>query len=273
VTARSTSWSAGAGVAPGIAVVGLLAVAGLLPEARLAILGLLVLGLAAGWRVRAVRWSTAAALPVAVNLAWGTLPGGVARPGLLDCAAPLSPPATWRLGEAIAVGLVIVALARVLGAHGRDLGLRRPTRRELLLGGLAFLVLPVGGLIVGPLLARPFFGEVQLAVGDPRAILPALILAGSNGLMEELIYRGTLMAWLTPVLGARAALVGQALVFGAAHSGPDFTGSPIPVLLTVAAAGLVAGVIVMRTRSLALVILVHAAFDVPLYYTAACRIA
>jgi membrane protease YdiL (CAAX protease family) len=42
-------------------------------------------------------------------------------------------------------------------------------------------------------------------------------------------------------------------------------------VLTVMAGGLVAGLIVRRTGSLWLPIVVHIALDVPLYYAAACR--
>jgi membrane protease YdiL (CAAX protease family) len=67
-------------------------------------------------------------------------------------------------------------------------------------------------------------------------------------------------------------LLGQALIFGLAHSGADFVGPVIPVVLAIAAAGLIAGLIVRRSGSLWLPIVVHIAFDVPLYYALACRV-
>jgi membrane protease YdiL (CAAX protease family) len=91
--------------------------------------------------------------------------------------------------------------------------------------------------------------------------------------MEEVAYRGAMLHWLTPSLGVRGALLAQAICFGAAHTGSDFTGSPLPVMLAVATGGLIAGWIVQRTRTLTFPIFVHAAFDVPLYYVAACRVA
>ncbi|MEX1294926.1 MAG: CPBP family intramembrane glutamic endopeptidase, partial [Candidatus Limnocylindrales bacterium] len=66
--------------------------------------------------------------------------------------------------------------------------------------------------------------------------------------------------------------VGQAAVFGLAHTGSDFTGPQLPVVLFIAVAGLVAGLIVRRSGSLWFVIAAHIALDVPLYYAAACRI-
>jgi membrane protease YdiL (CAAX protease family) len=81
-----------------------------------------------------------------------------------------------------------------------------------------------------------------------------------------------MLHWLTPGLGFRGALIAQAICFGSAHIGSDFTGSPLPVMAAVAAGGLVAGLIVRRTGTLTLPVCVHAAFDVPLYYVAACRV-
>ena len=88
--------------------------------------------------------------------------------------------------------------------------------------------------------------------GGPRTIV-ALLLLGQPGVVGD-------------------GLLGQAVIFGAAHTGPDFTGSALPVVLAIAAAGLLAGLIVRRTGSLLLPILVHIAFDVPLYYAVACRL-
>jgi membrane protease YdiL (CAAX protease family) len=98
------------------------------------------------------------------------------------------------------------------------------------------------------------------------------MLAVANGTMEELAYRGALMSWLRPPIGARLALLGQAVVFGAAHSGTDFVAAALPVILVIAAGGLVAGLIVRRTGSLLLPIVVHICFDVPLFYAAVCRL-
>ncbi len=90
--------------------------------------------------------------------------------------------------------------------------------------------------------------------------------------MEELAYRGALMGWMSRAAGPTVALIGQAIVFGLAHTGTDFVASPLPVVLVIIAGGLIAGLIVRRTGSLWLPILVHIALDVPLYYAAACRL-
>lgn len=254
-----------------VAVVAALVVAALIPATRVAILAALVACFALAPRRSPLRWVAAAGIPVALNLAWGSMAIGEAGPNLADCANVLSPPAVSRVAEAFAVCGVVVVLARWLGTDLRGLGLRRPTRPEIAIALAALTIVPIGSLLLGPLLAEPFFGPVRLHLDDPLAIVPAMALAIANGTMEEVIYRGTLLRWLSPVVGVGVALVGQAIVFGASHTGGDFVASPLPVMLAVAAGGLIAGLIVRRTGSLAVPIVVHIAFDFPLYYAAACR--
>jgi membrane protease YdiL (CAAX protease family) len=256
----------------GVGVPALLIAAALVPELRWPVLAGLALALPFSLARPGVGWAVAAGIPVAVNQAWGTIAVPAAGPGLVDCANLLSPPALWRLAEATAVLVVLGALAVRLGSGRRELGLVRPTRRTAVLSVGGAAVVAGGSLVLGTLFAEPFFGPIRLALQDPFALGPALVLAISNGTMEELIYRGAMLAWLTRVVGPRPALVLQALVFGAAHGGADFTASPLPVMAAVAVGGLIAGVIVQRTRSLVFVIAIHIAFDVPLHYAIACRV-
>lgn len=256
----------------GLAVLAALVVAAFTPEARLLVL--VALGLGVLWSPRGSKasWASAAGLPVALILTWGAAAGDQARSDLLDCANILSPAALVRVAEALVVGATIVLLARRLGIGVRSLGLRRPTPSEVSLGVLALAVIPAAGLLIGGLLAEPFFGPIRLDLAEPLAIVPALTLAIANGTMEELAYRGALLSWLSRASGPGVALVGQAIVFGAAHGGPDYVASALPVLVVVASGGLLAGMIVRRTGSLWLPIVVHICFDVPLYYAAVCRL-
>lgn len=217
-------------------------------------------------------WAAAAGLPVALILTWGDVVGSEMRNDLLDCGNIASHPALLRIAAALVVGALVVLLARRLGVSLGSLGLQRPTRTEATLGLLAVLLVPAASLLVGPFLAEPFFGPIHLHLSEPLAIVPALGLAVANGTMEELAYRGALMSWLTRPAGPTMALVGQAVVFGAAHTGSDFVGPALPVLVVVALGGLVAGIIVRRTGSLLLPIIVHICLDVPLYYAAVCRL-
>jgi membrane protease YdiL (CAAX protease family) len=245
-----------------------------IPSIRFVVLAALLVALLAAWRYRVLLWPVAAVLPAALNLAWGTLPQPVALPGnLYWCSDLLSPVALWRAGEAIGVFVLVGLLLRRLRVRAAEIGLVRPTRPLLAVSLGAAVCVALGSLVLGTVLAKPFFGTIQLQLSDPASILPALVLAIANGSMEEVAYRGAMLHWLTPSLGFRGALIAQAICFGAAHTGSDFTGSPLPVMLAVAGGGLIAGLIVRRTGTLTFPISVHAAFDFPLYYVAACRLA
>ncbi len=236
----------------------------------------LALGLLVWWlwarRRGSVPPALAAVLPVALILAWGALPQPVASNAVDWCEAPLSPPSLWRLAEA-GIGLLGV-LALVLGGAGTfaDLGLRRPSRRHLIASAVAFLAAGPVALILGSLVGGLFFGSFGLDIWRVGAIVPALLFAASNALAEEVAYRGALRVWLIPTLGIIGANLAQAIVFGFAHTGPDFAGPMLPVIVAMIAVGFIGGVIVRRTGSLAFLLAVHAAADLPIYYYWACRL-
>jgi membrane protease YdiL (CAAX protease family) len=243
-------------------------------EVRLLVLVAAIAGTIVGIRRQApVRWAWAATLPVALSLSWGLIVPPAADPLGADCANPLSPPALWRLAEAVLVLGAVVVLARTLHAPAASLWWRWPSKTVVRLSVAGFVVFGPLGLLLGPALARPFFGSFGLDLSDPLALVPALVFAVSNGVMEEVAYRGALMGWTARVVGLAPALVLQSVVFGFAHSGPDFVGSPWPVIAALVVGGLIAGLITIRTRSLLLPIAVHVALDLPLYVYLACRTA
>ena len=253
-------------------VVTALVAAALVPPLRLPVAVALGLGLLLAPRGSALRWAAAAGLPVALLFVLAHHLLDTQLDGSFACADPLSPVAWLRALEALVVTVVILGLVRLLGSTAGELGLRRPSRREVMLGVAAIALIPLPSLYLGSIVAEPFFGPIQLDLSQPMALLPALVLALANGTMEELAYRGALMAWLSRAAGPTIGLVGQALVFGAAHTGPDYVGPVLPVVSVIIAGGIVAGIIVRRTGSLWLPIVVHICFDVPLYYAAACRL-
>jgi len=220
----------------------------------------------------------AAALPAAAILAWGSIPQPTAAPDAVQCADLLAPPAVWRFLEALAGLVVIGVLVVERRASLADLGLRPASRRVTALA-------IVGAILAGPialvaatwlgggLLGGSFFGTFQLDLSQPLALLPALLFAISNAVAEELAYRGALLRWLAPSVGIVGANLGQAIVFGLAHTGADFVGPVAPTAIAMILAGFVGGVIARRTGSLALLIAIHAAVDLPIYYFWACRLA
>ena len=198
--------------------IALLAVAAAVPPARIAALIIIATGTAiAVSRDAPVRWTWAGAVPVAVSLFWGTLGSPVAAANLGDCENPASPVATWRALEAIVVLISLAIVALVLKAVPGSSYLRWPARRWLAWAVAGFLVAGPVALVVGPYLARPFFGDVSYVI-VAGALVPALIFAVSNGVMEELVYRGALMGWSGRVMG-----VGP----GAHRPGRSCSASPI----------------------------------------------
>lgn len=249
----------------------LLALAAAIVPLRIPVLIALGAGVAIGiTRDAPVRWAWAATIPVALSLAWGVLPApNVATDGS-DCANLGSPVATWRLAEAVVVLAALGVLATVLRASRTSLFLRRPARSVIRWSLIGFLAAGPLALLIGPLLARPFFGDVGYDLTLVGAILPALAFAAANGTMEELAYRGALLGWSARVMGVWPALVGQAVVFGLAHSGSDVIGNGVPLSLALGVGGLLAGLIAIRTRSLLFPIAIHVGLDIPIYYAFAC---
>jgi membrane protease YdiL (CAAX protease family) len=213
-----------------------------------------------------------AAIPVAVTLTWPWFLGTDQPVGPVGCAEPLALIALRRVVVAL-VGIALVAiLARVHGSSTFDLGIRHLRRWEPPVAIAGLLVLAVGGLVVGPWIAEPFFGRLEF--DRPLiALLPAVVFAVANGTLEEIAYRGALQGWLGRAAGPWVGVVMQAVVFGIVHVGPEVT-SFVPVhAAALTAVGLLAGLWVRRTGSLAVPIGVHIGADIALYYGLACRAA
>ena len=249
----------------------LLALAAAVVPLRLPVLVALAAGTAVGVaRDAPVRWAWAAAVPVSISLAWGVWLAPAAAADGSDCANLGSPVAAWRMAEAFVVLAALGVLATVLRAPRTTLLLRWPARSVVRWSVVGFLVVGPLALVVGPWLARPFFGDVSYDVTAVGAIAPALVFAVANGSMEELIYRGALLGWSARVMGMGPAVVGQAVVFGLAHSGSDVIGYGVPLSLALGLGGLLAGLIAIRTRSLLFPIAIHIGLDIPIYYAFAC---
>jgi membrane protease YdiL (CAAX protease family) len=227
-----------------------------------------------GQRDAPVVWLAAALLPVQARLVYETVAPSIS-PTLEQCEDPVSPLALARVVEAAIVLGTLGASIALLGRRSIPaLSLRVPSRRIVVLSIVGPLVAVPVALIVGPKLTGPFFGRIDIDLSRPLAILPAAILAIANATMEEAVFRGAVQGWGARSFGANGAIALQAVLFGVTHIGPDFQNGfvMLPVLGAVTVGGLVAGVIVRRTGSLALPIAVHAALDVPLYYAFACRL-
>lgn len=241
---------------------------------------LLAYGLARwrGERTGPIATAIAGVLPVAAILAWGSLTQPLADPAGADCTNPLSPPAMWRFFEAFVGLATIAALVIDRRATWAELGLRPGSRRTMAVAGIGLLVAaPIavyGGSVLGQQgIGGSFFGSFSLDLSQPGAWLPAGLFAVSNALAEELAYRGSMRVWLVPSVGVVGANLAQAVVFGLAHTGRDFVGPAAPTAVAMIAAGFIGGVVARRTSSLAILLAVHAAADIPLFFYWACRVA
>jgi membrane protease YdiL (CAAX protease family) len=221
----------------------------------------------------------AAVLPVAALLVWRSLPQPLAAAGAADCANLLAPPAVWRFLEGVVGLLAVAALVLDRRTSLGELGLRRGSRRVRLVALVALVAIAPIALYAGTLFGDArmggiFFGSYVLDLGQPLALLPALVFAASNALAEELAYRGAMRTWLAPSLGVAGANLAQAVVFGLSHTGSDFVGleGAIPVMLAMMAVGFIGGIVARRTGSLTLLLAIHLAADIPIYFYWACRI-
>jgi membrane protease YdiL (CAAX protease family) len=232
----------------------------------------------AGWgvlrvarRTRLAASSWLATVPAAAILAWATFGPAEVTPGATACSDPFSPAALRRVAELLVAAAAVALLLRERPVSAA-LGARAPAGRGAVTAAvLAPLALVPLSLWAGPVLAEPFFGPIGLTTSDPAALVPAAAFALANALAEEVAYRGAMIGWAAPVLGTTAAIAGQGVVFGFAHLGADVTGWGPLLWLGMTAAGIGAGIVAVRTRSLLLPVAAHAAFDVPMYYALACR--
>jgi membrane protease YdiL (CAAX protease family) len=251
---------------------GVLLAAALLPAWRFPAFVAVVVAVAGAWGwLRRVSVALMAVLPVAVVLSWPAWLGADVPLGPAGCAEVVSVVALRRAVVLLVVALLAAAIASRGGDAIRLLGLRKAGAAALAVAALGGVAVAAGGLVIGPAVAEPFFG--RLTFERPlAAIVPALVFGLANGLAEELAYRGILQGLLGAVIGRWPAIALQAVVFGISHVGPEVTDlAPVHAVL-MAAAGLAAGLIVDRTRSLTIPIGIHIGADVALYVGLACRI-
>lgn len=235
------------------------------------------MALAAGWlalwaggRRQAVTW--AAVLPIGVAFSWPWVLGSDVPLGPTGCVDPISSIVVRRLLQAAAVLAVIAVLA---GAHRSDrleLGLRRPSMGEGAVAAVGLAVLAIGGLVIGPAVARPFFGQLDFPI-PPGVVWPAILFGLANGTLEEVAYRGSMQSWLARRWPTSVAIGYQGLLFGVIHAGQDVVGLQLLFVVLLSLVGVAAGILRLRTRSIAMPLGIHIGADIALYVGLACRAA
>jgi membrane protease YdiL (CAAX protease family) len=236
---------------------------------------LVAVALVAGWivllsrhRPESIAW--AAMLPVGVPLVWPWVLGVDTPLGAVACVAPLSEIVLRRLVVA-GLGLGLAGLVAIVHRSSfAELGLRRPPRAEAVAAIAGVLVLGVGGIVIGPLIAEPFFGRLEFAT-PAAVIVPAVLFGVANGVLEEVAYRGIMQAFLARLIPIAWAIVFQGLVFGVVHAGPEVLALlPLHIAL-LSGVGIAAGIARWKLGSLWIPIGIHVGADIALYVGLACR--
>lgn len=188
----------------------------------------------------------------------------------------LPPPASMaqeiaidKLAQCVPVVLSIILLTRLAGNDLGSIFLKKGDLRwGLRFGLISFAIFAAIFAVIAVLQAGAPQGEGMLATGVPLETIVAaipwiLVFIFANSLMEELWFRGIFLRKLSPFLGAAAAVVVTALVFGIAHLGATYI-TPIekfifPVIAF--ALGLINGFVMLKTDSIWGSVLFHAGYD------------
>jgi len=164
----------------------------------------------------------------------------------------------WTLVVSLPLLLAVAAVMQAEGLRRADMFLSVGNRRYLPVSvTLAFVGLGLG------------FAEYRILRPDPwiatrdmgQMALAGIAIFLSNGLVEELAFRGILLRTGIPLLGQRGTLLFGSLVYAALHIG---TLSPLDIAFAFAV-GLVFGVVVLLTRSLLGAIGAHTLASAALY--------
>jgi membrane protease YdiL (CAAX protease family) len=169
------------------------------------------------------------------------------------------------LETALAV-VPIVVLIRLWGERSSTIYLRAGASR---LG----LILAVAVFVLGYLASASGLSYHLFPVREPIPLqqffawTPALlVLCVSNGLQEELLFRGLFLQRYQNLFGNLGANLLQATVFAIAHAGVSYTPIGFVFLFVVAfPLGLVSGYLMRTTRGLLAPVIFHAGLDIPIY--------
>ena len=213
-----------------------------------------------------VAWAWAAMVP-ATALATVRWASGVVPADLAAACDPSGPPrVAWAVVEAVVVLGTFTALAVLLRTRRASVGLRRPARRAVRNAILGFGAFAIGGLVIISILRGGVPGP---AAGGSAVsyVLVVLLGAAAIALAEELAFRGVVQHWLARTTGEWPAVVVQGVAYGLWVAAVGW--GPLVGILAVVA-GLVAGVITMRTNSILTVLAWHAGIAVPLFAVMVC---
>ena len=214
-----------------------------------------------------VAWAWAAMVPAAALAAVRAFSGVEPFDAAATCDAFGAPRVTWALAEAIVVLAAFTALAIVLRTRRASVGLRMPTRASVRLAITGFGLLAIGSIVAVSVTGRSIPGPTGGEPSTLEFVAAVLVGAAAISLAEELAFRGVLQHWLARTVGEAPAIVVQAVAYGvwvaAVGWGPAFG-------VAAGVAGLVAGVLTARSKSLLVVLAWHAGVAIGLLAAMLC---
>jgi len=165
-----------------------------------------------------------------------------------------------KLIETILIVIPIIVLIKLSGDDMDSILLKKGNiKLGLIIGG--------GGFVV--FLMFSFMGAILLFYGTDLTWqkfivwLPwILIFVLSNGLLEELLYRGLFFKKYRDVLGFNLCNLLQALIYSLMHFGASYTSESLIFLIITLVLGILYGYIILKTDSLLGAILFHAGTDI-----------
>lgn len=172
-----------------------------------------------------------------------------------------------QLFETLIAVVPIVVLARLAGLSMGSLYVR--VGRSGRIRVAAFVVFALVYLVIGLSPAAHRFLPVNGAITLDRylGLTPALlVMVLSNGLQEELLFRGLFLQRFVAFFGLPAAYLAQAFIFSFAHAGVTYTPSALLfIVVAVFPLGLLGAFLMRRSDGLLAPAIVHAALDIPIY--------
>jgi len=168
-----------------------------------------------------------------------------------------------KLLSALLIAIPIVSLTKISGNKMVSIYLNKgKLRLWLTIGFAAFLFL----LVTSVPAAMELFGARGQNLTSENLISWApwvAVFVFSNGVREELWFRGLFLKKYKSMLGVDASNFLQAIVFSSAHLGSQFTPFLFIFLVTTFFLGLAFGAVMQKTDSLLGAVLFHAGTDIP----------
>jgi len=165
-----------------------------------------------------------------------------------------------KLIETILIVIPIIVLIKLSGDDMDSILLKKGNiKLGLIIGGggfIAFLMFSFMGAIL-------LFYGTELTWQKFISWIPwILIFVLSNGLLEEVMYRGLFFKKYREVLGFNLCNLLQALVYSLMHFGASYTSESLIFLVITLVLGILYGYIILKTDSLLGAILFHAGTDI-----------